>query len=73
MAIANRPSGKATTLPELTADGMVRFRGAMAVLLRGPATVRLAFPFRVEVLPTDPFNYWEDLRVSCAQFLIPLS
>ena len=61
----------APSLPERTADGLVRFRGAAAVVLRGPATVRLAFPFRVEPLPIDPDNYWDDLRISCAQFGLP--
>lgn len=63
----------APSLPERTADGLVQFRGAAAVVLRGPATVRLSFPFRVEPLPIDPDNYWDDLRVSCAQFGLPFT
>lgn len=62
----------APELPAPTADGVVRFRGTAAVVLQGPATVRLAFPFRVEPLPIDPANYWEDLRASCVQFGLPL-
>ena len=62
----------ALDIPESTADGLVQFRGAAAVVLRGPATVRLAFPFRVEPLPTDPANYWEDLRAFRAQLQLPL-
>jgi hypothetical protein len=62
----------APDIQERTADGVVRFRGTVAVVLQGPATVRLAFPFRVEPLPADPANYWEDLRAPCVQFGLPL-
>ncbi|MGE4181637.1 MAG: hypothetical protein AB7J34_17585 [Limisphaerales bacterium] len=55
-----------------TADGVIQFRGANAVVLRGPATVRLTFPFRVEQLPINPVNYWEDLRAFRAQLQLPL-
>lgn len=58
--------------PESTADGLVLFRGRAAVVLQGPATVRLTFPFRVEPLPTDPANYWEDLRAFRAQLRLSL-
>jgi hypothetical protein len=53
------------------AEGTVLVRGIPAVLLRGPAIVRLAFPFRVEPLPADEANYWEDLRLPTAQFRLP--
>jgi len=55
-----------------TADGLVQFRGTAAVVVQGPATVRLSFPFRVEPLPTDSVNYWEDLRGFRAQLQLPL-
>jgi len=59
------------TLAEKGVEGTVRFRGRMAVILHGPAVVRLAFPFRVERLPADALNYWEDLRFPTAQFRLP--
>ena len=62
----------ALDIPVSTADGLVQFRGTAAVVLQGPATVRLSFPFRVEPLPTDPVNYWEDLRGFRAQLQLPL-
>ena len=43
----------------------------MAVLLRGPALVQLAFPFQVERLPADEENYWRDVRIPRAQFEFP--
>ena len=55
-----------------TADGVIQFRGTAAVVLQGPATLRLSFPFRVEPLPIDPANYWEDLRAFRAQLHLPL-
>ena len=55
-----------------SAEGIVPFRGRAVVILRGPATVVLAFPFRVEPLPPDPDNYWEDLRIATAQFRLQL-
>lgn len=51
-----------------TAQGMIHFRGESAVILQGPASVRLAVPFRVERLPHDSTNYWIDLRHVGAQF-----
>lgn len=62
----------AMDLLEPTADGGVRFGGAAALVLQGPATVRLSFPFRMEPLPTDPAKYWEDLRAFRAQLQLPL-
>jgi hypothetical protein len=53
-------------------EGIVRFRGKMAVILRGPAMVKLAFPFRVEKLPADADNYWRDRQTSRAQLKLPL-
>ena len=53
------------------AEGTVLVRGVPAVILRGPAIVRLAFPFRVEPRPADEANYWEDLRFPTAQFRLP--
>jgi hypothetical protein len=57
---------------EHCAEGIVCFRGTTAAVLRGPATVRLAHPFRVERLPADPESYWADLRFPRAQFQLPL-
>lgn len=53
-------------------EGTIRFRGSTAVILPGPAIVRLAFPFKVERLPADSANYWEDLRLPRAQFWLRL-
>ena len=53
-------------------EGIVRFRGKLAVILRGPATVQLSFPFRVEPLPLDADNYWRDLQMPRIQFNLPL-
>lgn len=53
-------------------EGFTYFRGATAVILRGPAIVKLAFPFQVEKLPCEADNYWEDLRLPRAQFKLPL-
>lgn len=61
------PSG-----PERSVEGTVPFRGKTAVILRGPATVRLSAPFRVERVPSQEGNYWEDLRFPTAQFKLPL-
>lgn len=61
----------APTRTEPAAPGSVAFRGGSAVILDGPAVVQLAFPFRVEPLPTDPVNYWADRRVPGAQFRLP--
>ena len=56
---------------ETASDGSVYFRGKTAVILRGPAIVKLAFPFQVERLPADALNYWNDLRTPCVQFWFP--
>ena len=53
-------------------DGTAYFRGSIAVILRGPALVRLAFPFKIERIPIRDENYWEDLRIPQAQFSLPL-
>ena len=53
-------------------EGSTYFRGVTAVIMRGPAIVRLAYPFRVEKLPRGADDYWEDIRVSRAQFRLPL-
>lgn len=47
---------------EKSAEGVICFRSAIAVFLRGPVQVELAFPFRVEKLPHDESNYWNDLK-----------
>jgi hypothetical protein len=57
--------------PLATANGPVRFRGGCAVVLQGPALVRLAYPHSVEPLPLNPENYWEDLQCALAQFTFP--
>ena len=56
---------------ERSAEGMLFLRGMAAVLLRGPAVVQLAVPFRVERLADHEANYWEDLRFPTAQFRLP--
>ena len=43
--------------PLSTANGPIRFRGGCAVVLQGPALVRLAYPHSVEPLPPNPENY----------------
>lgn len=58
--------------PEQSAQGVVYFRGKSAVILRGPAVVKLAFPFRVERLPAHEDNYWSDLHLPRVQFELPL-
>lgn len=55
-----------------SAEGMVSFRGNISVILRGPAVVKLAFPFQVEQLPADDPNYWRDMRLPLVQFELPL-
>lgn len=49
-------------------DGLISFRGTLALIVRGPATVELAFPFLIERLPLDSENYWRDLRLPRVQF-----
>ncbi len=44
---------------ERSSEGIVYFRGSMALILRGPATVELAFPFSVERLPRDSADLLE--------------
>ncbi len=53
---------------ETAEDGLKYFRGRIAAILRGPAVVELAWPFQVERLPSDPDNYWRDIRFPSAQF-----
>ena len=55
-----------------SAQGTVSFRGNIAVILRGPAVVKLAFPFQIEKLPADDPNYWRDMRLPQVQFELPL-
>jgi hypothetical protein len=57
--------------PADSADGIVAFRGRTAVILRGPAIVTLAFPFHIERVPLGDKNYWLDLKMPRAQFLLP--
>ncbi|MBE7503075.1 MAG: hypothetical protein HS113_22885 [Verrucomicrobiales bacterium] len=54
-------------------EGWVQFRGQAAVVLQGPAVVELASPFHVERLPSDPANYWRDLRSPRVQFEFDLT
>lgn len=56
---------------EQSAEGIVCFRGKTAVILSGPATVQLAYPFVIEKLPSAIDNYWQDLRFSRVQFKLP--
>src|SRR5437867_10873109 len=58
--------------PDKSVDGIICFRGNTAVILRGPATVELAFPFKIERLPRDGGNYWNDLQFPNAQFILPI-
>ena len=55
----------------ITPDGIVVFRGMKAVILKGPANVKLAYPHFVERIPEDSENYWIDLRESRAQLKFP--
>ena len=57
---------------EDSAEGVVCFRGTLAVILRAPAIVKLAYPFRVEKIPADDANYWSDIRFGLVQFKLPL-
>ena len=57
--------------PARPANGIVAFRGRSAVVLPGPALVRLAVPFVVERLPADEANYRRDLRLPTAQLEWP--
>lgn len=63
---------EAPTAMDASVEGITLFRGVLGVLLRGPATVRCDFPFRVEPVPSGALNYWEDLRVPTAQFRLNL-
>ena len=49
-------------------EGFFPFRGRLAVIMRGPVVVQLDYPFVVELLPSEPVNYWLDLRFPRAQF-----
>lgn len=62
----------APRLSECTADGLVYFRGRQAVIIRGPLTAELAYPFLVERLPSDPDNYWSDIKKMNVQLALPL-
>ena len=64
---------EAPTACAASAQGAVLFRGQAAVILRGPAVLELAFPFHIERMPSDPDNYWRDLRLPRAQFEFPFS
>jgi hypothetical protein len=50
------------------AEGRISFRGVTAVILRGPATVRLGHPYFVEKIPADAKSYWAHLRSTNPQF-----
>ncbi len=56
---------------QASVEGMVYFRDQQAVILRGPAVVRLAYPFTVEKIPAHPDNYWQDLQHPRVQFTFP--
>ena len=55
-----------------SADGISSFRGTTAVILSGPAIVRLAYPFAIEPIYADPVNYWLDFKGPHAQFELAL-
>lgn len=57
----------------VSAGGLVRFRGQTAIVLAGPAVVQLAYPFHVERIPADEGNYWLDLHLPAAQFILSLN
>ena len=52
----------------VSTEGWIQFRGQIAVIIRGPAIVRLAVPFYIEPIPTSECNYWQDLRLPQVQF-----
>ena len=55
--------------PQTSTEGCVQFRGRIAVILRGPAIVRLAIPFHAERVPLCVSNYWQDIHLPHAQFV----
>jgi hypothetical protein len=55
-----------------TAEGRVLFRGAPAVILRGPAIVLLHSSHLVERLPGDEQAYWNHLLAADPQLRLPL-
>lgn len=57
---------------ETAVEGTIRFRGRTAVMLQGPAIVKLAVPLQVERLPLNPDNYRRDLQFRRVQFNLPL-
>lgn len=57
----------------VSAGGLVRFRGQTAIVLAGPAIVQLLYPFRIERIPADEGNYWLDLHLPAAQFILNLN
>jgi len=57
---------------EYGGEGVVRFRGGIATILRGPALVELAFPFHVEAIPPDASNYFADRQSAGYQLLLSL-
>lgn len=65
--ILSAPTGRGASVSE----GITAFRGTTAVVLLGPARVRLAFPFVIERLPADDENYWRDLRGPRVQLELP--
>lgn len=56
---------------QASVEGIVHFRDQPAVILRGPAVVRLAYPFKVERIPAHSDNYWKDLQQPRVQFTFP--
>lgn len=58
---------------QASTEGRLLYRGREAVILRGPAVVRLGIPFSIEKLPRSSNNYWQDIHLPQAQFFLNLS
>lgn len=54
-------------------EGVRFFRGKTAAFLHGAVTVKLAYPFQIELLPKDESNYWHDQRKAIAQLNFPFA
>lgn len=52
-------------------ESRVNFRARVALIVAGPAVMRLGYPFQIERLPHSSQNYWADLRVPNVQFCFP--
>lgn len=66
-----RVSLDAPILKETASDGHITFRGKLVVFIKGPAIVELESPLRIERLPANSENYWQDIKMPGAQFEFP--